>query len=85
MQQTVFNPQKGRLETINIDFTKENTTWFDDHPDNMEVYMVTDFEGGLIIKGRDYSYPVYVYDVSRADVNDDIEKAMEIKNESLDI
>ena len=51
----------------------------------MDVYMVTDFEGGLIIKGRDYSYPVYVYDVSRADVNDDIEKAMEIKNESLAI
>ena len=31
MEQTVYTPQKGRLETINIDFTDENTTWFDDH------------------------------------------------------
>ena len=30
MQQTVYNPQKGKLETINIDFTDENTTWLDD-------------------------------------------------------
>jgi hypothetical protein len=26
MEQTVYNPQKGRLETINIYFTDENTT-----------------------------------------------------------
>jgi hypothetical protein len=26
MEQTVYNPHKGRLETINIDFTDENTT-----------------------------------------------------------
>jgi hypothetical protein len=30
MQQTVYNPQKGRLETINVNFTDENTTCFDE-------------------------------------------------------
>jgi len=28
MEITVYNPQKGRLETIEIEFTDENTTWF---------------------------------------------------------
>ena len=30
MEQTVYNPQKGRLETIDINFTDENTTWFEE-------------------------------------------------------
>jgi len=34
MEQTVYNPQKGRLETINIDFTDETTTWFDECEDS---------------------------------------------------
>ena len=46
MQQTVYNPQKGRLETINIDFTDENTTWFDNHEKIEEIYTITDFKGG---------------------------------------
>ncbi len=29
MEVTVYNPQKGRLETIDMLFTDENTTWFD--------------------------------------------------------
>jgi hypothetical protein len=44
MEQTVYNPQKGRLETINIDFTDENTTWFDDHEKIEEIYMVTELD-----------------------------------------
>ena len=27
MQQTVYNPQKGRLETIDIDFTDKKRNW----------------------------------------------------------
>jgi hypothetical protein len=29
MEMTVYNPQKGRLETIDTVLTEENTTWFD--------------------------------------------------------
>ena len=25
---TVYNPQKGRLETLEVEFSAENTTWF---------------------------------------------------------
>ena len=60
MEQTVYNPQKGRLETINIECTDENTTWFDDHEKIEEVYTVTDFEGGLVIAGCNYDYPILV-------------------------
>jgi hypothetical protein len=79
MEQTVYNPQKGRLETINIDFTDKNTTWFDDHEKIEEIYTITDFKGGLIIGGLKYDYPIFVYDISRSDINDDISKALELK------
>ena len=79
MEKTVYNPQKGRLETINIEFTDENTTWFDDHEKIEEIYMVTDFEGGLIIGGCNYDYPILVYDVSRSDINGSIKKALDLK------
>lgn len=79
MEQTVYNPQKGRLETINIDFTDENTTWFDDHEKFEEIYMVTDFQGGLIIGGLNYDYPIFVYDISRSDINYDMKKALDLK------
>jgi hypothetical protein len=29
MEITIQNPQKGRLETIDIEFTDKNTTWFE--------------------------------------------------------
>ena len=77
MQQTAYNPQKGRLETINIEFADENTTWFDDHEKIEEVYMVTDFEEGLVIAGC--NYPILVYDISRSDINNDIKKALDLK------
>jgi len=30
MRLTAYNPQKGRLETIDVEFTDMNTTWFED-------------------------------------------------------
>ena len=44
MEVIVYNPQKGRLETINAEFTHENTTWFDNCLDNEDIYMITDFQ-----------------------------------------
>ena len=71
MEQTVCNPQKGRLETINIDFTDENTTWFDECEDSHGIFSITDLQGGILIKEADYTYPLYVYDISRADIGHD--------------
>jgi hypothetical protein len=79
MQQTVYNPQKGRLETIDITLTDTNTTWFDAADDNSGVSLIADFEGGLVIAGSNYSYPVLIYDVSRSDINHERQQAKELK------
>ena len=79
MQKTVYNPQKSRLETIDITFTDKNTTWFDAPDNNTGVSLIADFEGGLLIAGSNYSYPVLIYDVSRSDINHDRQKAEELK------
>jgi hypothetical protein len=75
MQQTIYNPQKGRLETINVNFTDENTTWFDNCEDNHGIFSITDFQGSILIKEADYTSPLYVYDISRADIDHDHGKA----------
>jgi prophage tail gpP-like protein len=84
MEETVFNPQKTRLETIQVEYKKENTTWFEEYTNNQDIYRITDFDGGLLIKEWDYSYPVWVYDVSRAEINNDQEKAKEIRAQCLE-
>jgi len=78
MEKTAYNPQKGRLETIDIAFTDENTTWFDDTGKSADVSKITDFEGGLVISDSGYSYPVWIYDVSRSDINYDRRKALKL-------
>jgi hypothetical protein len=49
METTVYNPQKGRLETIDVEITKENTTWFDDYETGDEIYTITDVNGDLLV------------------------------------
>lgn len=73
MQKTVYNPQKGRLESIDITLSTDNTTWFDDADDG--ISLIADLEGGLLIDDTGYSYPTLIYDVCRSDINHDREKA----------
>jgi len=80
---TVYNPHKGRLETIDVVFTKENTTWFDEYTDNHDIYTITDWQGGLLIKEFGYTYPLYVYDISRADIGYDQCRAKAIEDQYL--
>lgn len=84
MEETVYNPQKGRLETIQVEYTKENTTWFDDCKKNEDIYMITDFNGGILIKECNYSYPIWVYDVSRDGIDYDQDKAKEIRTQFIE-
>lgn len=81
MEMTVCNPQKGRLETIDAEITEKNTTWFDNCMDNEDIYMITDFKGGLIIKEFGYTYPSWIYDVTRAEIGYDQKKAKEIRDQ----
>jgi hypothetical protein len=78
METTVYNPQKGRLETIAVEFTKDNTTWFENYRGPRDIYMITDFEGGLLVRESDYTYPVWIYEISRADIGHSQKKARQL-------
>jgi len=78
METTIYNSAKSRIETINIDITKKNSTWFDDVIQADAVYRITDFNGGLLITKNNFEYPVWINDVSRADVDHDGQKAQRI-------
>lgn len=82
MKITVYNPQKGRLETIPVEFTKENTTWFicDNYGD---VEKITDIDGSLLISESSYDYPVLIYDVTRKDIDYDRDKAFLLQQEHI--
>jgi hypothetical protein len=79
MQITVYNPQKSRLETINTEFTKDNTTWFRNCRNIHDVSMITDIDGDILIGGFDYSYPFMIYGVSRSDIDFDQRKAKQLR------
>ena len=52
MQITIYNCLKQRLQTIDLQISEENTTWFDDDSDDHGIHMITDFDGGLLIGYR---------------------------------
>lgn len=79
MGKTVYTPDKGRLETINLRVKEENTTWFDDCQDH-DIQMITDFDGDLVIQERNFNYPLRVYETSRADIGFDPQKVRKINN-----
>jgi hypothetical protein len=81
MKATVYNPQQGRLETLEVELTDENTTWFQNRgsaTQTVPLATITDFNGGLLIQALDYSYPIWLYDISRADINYSQKKAKQL-------
>jgi len=80
MEMRVYNPQKTRFERIDAEFTEENTTWFDNCMDDEDIYMITDFEGGILISEFGYGRPVWIYDVSRDEIGHDQRKAKELRD-----
>jgi hypothetical protein len=79
MQITVYNPQKGRLETIDAEFTKDNTTWFSNCRNSQDVSMIADIDGDILIRDFDDSYPFMIYGVSRSDIDFDQRKAKHLR------
>jgi hypothetical protein len=74
---TIYNTLKGRHESVDFEFTSENTTWFDDS-ETCRVYRISDGFGGLLIQETGYTYPVLVDGKSRADIGNDEQKALEL-------
>jgi len=83
MGETVYNPQKGRLETIDVEYTEQNTTWFENCRNAQDIYTITDFKGGILIREFGYTYPFWIYDVSRKDINHDQRKAKVLRKQYL--
>ncbi len=79
----ICNPQKNRLETIDVTINKTNTTWFDDCLKSDDIYMITDTESGMLIKENNFNYPVLVYSVTRVDIDNDQKKAKVLKEEAM--
>jgi hypothetical protein len=46
METTVYTPPKGRLETIAVEFSQDNTTWFESYRNSNDISRITDLEGG---------------------------------------
>ena len=80
---TIYNPQKDRLETVEVEITSENTTWFKDTEKGDAIAAITDVDGSLLISTHRYDYPVLVYDLSRADIGHSKKKAREIMREYM--
>jgi len=79
MQITIYNFSKQRSETIDLQISEENTTWFDDDSYDHDIHMITDFEGGLLISPRGYEYPLWIEQSCRAAVDYSSRKAVALK------
>jgi hypothetical protein len=79
MKITVYDPQKGSLETVDVEFTNDNTTRFSNCRNARDISMITDFDGDILISEFDYTYPLRIYDISRADIGYDQKKARQLR------
>jgi prophage tail gpP-like protein len=78
MEMTVWNSPKQRLTTMDVEFTKENTTWFEEYAEEHDIHKITDVDGGILISQFGYGYPVWIYGASRADIGYSRHKAVEL-------
>ncbi|MEN8232552.1 MAG: hypothetical protein ABFR35_07715 [Thermodesulfobacteriota bacterium] len=83
MEMLIYNPQKGRLETIKVSINETNTTWFDDCLKPDDIYMITDTDNGLLIRENNYNYPVLVYDVTRSNIGDNPQGAKVLRKVAM--
>ena len=83
MEVTAYNPQKGRLETIEALITEDTTTWFDSTRNPDSIRMITDLNDGLLITDNSWNYPVIVYDITRKSINYSRRKAGKLRKKAL--
>jgi len=84
MQITIYNYSKQCLETIDLEISEENTTWFDDDSYDHNIHMITDFKSGLLISPRGYEYPLLIAETSRAAIDYNSQKALALKASYID-
>jgi hypothetical protein len=72
---TIYNTLKGRYETVDFEFTSDNTTWFADS-EVYDIYRIADAFGGLLVQESGYTNPILIGDVSRADVGNNDQRQL---------
>jgi len=83
MEIVAWNCDKQRLTTLDVEFTKENTTWFDGCTKGSDIQRITDVDGGILISRAGYDYPVWVGGQSRAHVQYSKAKARKLEELAL--
>lgn len=83
MELIIYNPAKGRLETLDVELTPENTTWFDSCLTPEDITMIIDFDGDLLVSENNWNYPVRIPSVSRQAIGYDRKKAKELRKRFL--
>lgn len=79
MEVLAWNSDKQRLATMDVEFTKQNTTWFDRCTKDSDIHSITDVDGGILINKAGYEYPVWIGGKSRADIENSRKKARELE------
>ena len=85
MEKTVYDFAKGQFEAIEIDFTQNHTTWFNYSKENTKIHMLQDCEDVLYLKGHNlitkynFNYPALIYDITRKNIDNNINKAWKLK------
>ena len=79
MEILAWNSDKQRLATMDVEFTKENTTWFEKYTRESDIQRITDVDGGILIGKAGYDYPVWIGGKSRADIEYSGKKARELE------
>ena len=78
MEITAYNSAKGRLMTVRVQYTSENTTWFEEVPGTEWIYSITDTNGGLLIREPEYRTPLLVRELSWSSINHDQHNARKL-------
>jgi prophage tail gpP-like protein len=68
MEILAWNTDKQRMTSMDVEFTEENTTWFNRCTKESDIHKITDVDGGLLISKAGYEYPVWIGGKSRADI-----------------
>jgi hypothetical protein len=82
MEITTYNLDKGRLVTVQVQYTSANTTWFEEN-EVESVYSITDIDGDLLIHEPGYRISLLIQGLSRAAINHDRDKARERKKQAV--
>ena len=69
MELTTYNHQRGRLRMHEVTFTVDNSAWLKYSCSSTAVGAIMDLKGRAIIQKNDYSYPIWLYEISRANID----------------